>query len=235
MVIRIWDLESGEGRDVAMVSGSSTYMEFIDDRRLRWVGNPRNGVGGGEKIIDLEDGSVETVSEGGWELQRAMSSRGDFVVATVPTGRGRSEISWSDLRTGVSRRIRSHGKRPTAIALDPTDRWIVSAGGSDDNAVRVGPVSGEEPHLLHGHTDLVTAVAVSPDGLWIASASSDGTVRLWPFPAMSKPPLHTLPHDELIAKLKTLTNLRVVRDEGSPTGWALEVGPFPGWEEVPTW
>ncbi len=45
----------------------------------------------------------------------------------------------------------------------------------------------------------------------------------------------TLPHDELIAKIKTLTNLRVVRDEGSPTGWKLEVGPFPGWETVPTW
>ncbi len=49
-------------------------------------------------------------------------------------------------------------------------------------------------------------------------------------PDLSKPPLHTLPHDELIAKLKTLTNLRVVRDPESATGWKIEVGPFPGWE-----
>ncbi len=41
--------------------------------------------------------------------------------------------------------------------------------------------------------------------------------------------------EELIAKLETLTNLRVVHDEDSPTGWKLEVGPFPGWETVPTW
>jgi hypothetical protein len=54
-------------------------------------------------------------------------------------------------------------------------------------------------------------------------------------PDLSKPPLHTLPYDELIAKLKTLTNLRVVRDEESSTGWKVEVGPFPGWETVPTW
>ncbi len=54
-------------------------------------------------------------------------------------------------------------------------------------------------------------------------------------PDLSKTPLQTLPHDELIAKLKTLTNLRVVRDEESITGWKLEVGPFPGWETVPTW
>ena len=30
-------------------------------------------------------------------------------------------------------------------------------------------------------------------------------------------------------------NLRDVRDEESSTGWKLEVGPFPGWETVPTW
>jgi hypothetical protein len=44
-----------------------------------------------------------------------------------------------------------------------------------------------------------------------------------------------LPREELIAKLKTLTNLRVVRDPDSATGWKLTHDPFPGWETVPTW
>ena len=44
-----------------------------------------------------------------------------------------------------------------------------------------------------------------------------------------------LPHDELMAKLRALTNLQVVEDEASSTGYGLEVGPFPGWKEVPTW
>jgi hypothetical protein len=52
---------------------------------------------------------------------------------------------------------------------------------------------------------------------------------------LSKPPLHTLPHDELLAKLKSLTNLRAVRDPESSTGWKIEVGPFPGWATVPEW
>ena len=43
------------------------------------------------------------------------------------------------------------------------------------------------------------------------------------------------PQDELIANLKTLTNLRVVRDPESPTGWKLTHDPFPGWETVPSW
>ena len=37
------------------------------------------------------------------------------------------------------------------------------------------------------------------------------------------------------AKLKTLTNIRVVRDPESTTGWTLTHDPFPGWETVPTW
>ena len=52
---------------------------------------------------------------------------------------------------------------------------------------------------------------------------------------LDQPPLHTLPHDELVAKLKSLTNLRAVRDAKSATGWSIELGPFPGWKDVPTW
>jgi hypothetical protein len=86
-------------------------------------------------------------------------------------------------------------------------------------------------------SSLRTAVAVDLDPLdrWIASGANDSTARLQPMRDLSKPPLHTLPREELIAKLKILTNLRVVRDEESPTGWKLTVGPFPGWETVPTW
>ena len=78
-------------------------------------------------------------------------------------------------------------------------------------------------------------VVVPKDGQWIATPFEDGSIRLWPMPDLSKPPLQTLPHGELIAKLKSLTNLRAVRDPEAPTGWTIEVGPFPGWEVVPTW
>jgi WD40 repeat protein len=98
----------------------------------------------------------------------------------------------------------------------------------------VGPFgSDEEPHLLYGHSALVTSLAVSPDGKWIASAAEDGTIRLWPMPEGT--PLHTLPYDELLAKLRSLTNLRIVSDPGSATGYKVEPGPFPGWAKFPEW
>ena len=89
-------------------------------------------------------------------------------------------------------------------------------------------------HLLLGHDGPVRALAVSPDARWIASASGND-VRLWPVPDLSRPPLHTLAHDELMAKLHALTNLQVVEDATAPTGYKLEIGPFPGWQDVPTW
>jgi len=78
------------------------------------------------------------------------------------------------------------------------------------------------------------AVAVSSDGRWIGAANAVG-VHLWPMPDMTKPPLHTLPHDQLLARLDALTNLRLVSDPSSPTGYKLDIGPFPGWKDVPTW
>jgi hypothetical protein len=54
-------------------------------------------------------------------------------------------------------------------------------------------------------------------------------------PDLKKPPLHTLPRGELLAKLRSYTNLRAVRDPSSDTGWKIEVGPFPGWGVVPEW
>jgi WD40 repeat protein len=116
--------------------------------------------------------------------------------------------------------------------LSPSGRVIVTGGA--DGVLRVGAVSGEEPHLLFGHKGPVFGLAISPDERWIAS-SSDESISIWPMPDLTKPPLHTLPHAELMAQLDALTNLRMVRDPASAAGWRLDVGPFRGWKDVPAW
>ncbi len=175
----------------------------------------------------------------GADVQRFAAS-GDgrrLLVTETGEGDGMQAPSGSpffvDLQADEATTLTTHGLDVREMALDQEGGVVVTADSK--GTIRVGTVSGEEPHLLLGHEDQVLQVVLDPNGRWIASTSTDGTLRLWPMPDLANPPLHTLPRNELIAKLKTLTNLRVVRNEESPTGWKLEVGPFPGWETVPTW
>ncbi len=232
--IQIWDLETGSSRVIGPVGSETTDLDFVEEHLLVWVGVNLAREVLEERVLNLDDGTVEIRSEGEVEFGRIVSPGGTMMLRANLIGRGQFEASMVDNRTGESRPITSHGDGFIAAAFHPSEKWLVT-GGFADGVVRVGPVTGEEPHLLYGHDGRIWGVAVSPDGRWIASAGDDATVRMWPMPDLSKPPLHTLPHDELIAKLKTLTNLRAVRDEESSTGWTIEVGPFPGWETVPKW
>jgi len=100
--------------------------------------------------------------------------------------------------------------------------------------IRIGPSSGAVPHILYSDPRRILGLAFSPDGKWVAS-SGGTTIRLWPMPDLSKPPVHTLPHDVLLAKLKNLTNLRAVSDPRAASGYRVAIGPFPGWKDNPTW
>ncbi|MDD5564999.1 MAG: hypothetical protein PHQ91_14895, partial [Thermoanaerobaculaceae bacterium] len=193
----------------------------------------------GLRVWDLETGTsgqlrpCKVMASDGLRLLATPDSRTILRLDPASTTGEASTLTAFDLPTRATREIRSHGNRVECLARDARGTALVTGGM--DGIVRVGPISGEEPHLLYGHTATVSSVAVSPDGRWIASGSDDGTIRLWPIPDLSKPPLHTLPHGELLAKLRSLTNLRAARDPASDTGWKIEVGPFPGWAKVPEW
>ncbi len=144
-----------------------------------------------------------------------------------------SRVLLLDRDTGTTTHLERHGDQVWSVAMNATGTIV--ATGDREGVLRVGSTSGAEPHLLLGHEGLISDVEIDPLGRWIATGGKDTTVRIWPMPDLSMPPLHTLPHDKLLAKLKSLTNLRMARDAESPTGWTLTHGPFPGWETVPTW
>jgi WD40 repeat protein len=238
--LMVWDPASWEKRVYSIAhltdgNWSGWIPAFAPDGRL-YVGGE-----GGIRRLTLPTDAGGTVSSGtihaaGFALPSGFSSDGRQLLIAATKAGGMNDpledLLLLDLARGTSRRITSHGTRLSRAALSPSGRIIVT--GDHDGVVRVGPASGEEPHLLLGHKGGVVGLAISPDERWIAS-SSDESISIWPMPDIAQPPLQTLPHAELMAKLDALTNLRVVRDPNSSTGWALDVGPFPGWKDVPTW
>jgi serine/threonine protein kinase/WD40 repeat protein len=229
-LVRVWDLQTGGVRILDAGDGVMAGAMRFTDRGELWVR------------------SVQTLRK--WDLSGATPCVVDEIDLSRPEfGGGRFEWLTSDgrevllskegrlwiqdLETRATRDLAWYGRERRWLGLDSTGRLVLSTDAR--GVVRVGSVEGGEPHLFLGHEGPSNEAAVSPDGQWVAASGQDGTIRLWSMPDLSKPPLHTLPHDELIAKLKSLTNLRAVRDPDDPTGWTIEPGPFAGWETVPSW
>jgi len=237
-VLKVWDLESGQDRTYSLAHLKDASWNGFEDLRFAADGSLyAAGQGVSHLVLPIDPGG--TVSSD--TLHASVHARLDLsrdgrqlLVRASQSQEGPfEELLVFDLAARTPRRITTHGQRLLAAVFDSTGRIVVT--GDAEGVVRVGPVSGEEPHLLPGgHAGPVSGVAVSPDGRWIASVG-DEAIHLWPMPDVTKPPLHTLPHAELMAKLDALTNLRVVPDPSTSTGWKLDIGPFTGWKDVPTW
>jgi WD40 repeat protein len=241
LVLRVFDLATGTTPAIPLVPPGEVFkgyewsvvaLSFAPDGRLFAGGS------GGVRRFDVETGQGEWL----WKTDVLTDIRFDLgpdgrtAIAIVSpwdsTGRVVGRLAVFDLDTRRERAVPSHGQRLSSVAVSPSGREIVT--GDAEGIVRVGPINGGEPHLLLGHAGPVMAVTVSPDGRWVASASGND-IRLWPMPDVSKPPFHTLPYAELLARLGALTNQRVVEDRAAGTGYSLELAPFPGWKDVPTW
>jgi WD40 repeat protein len=239
-VIRVFDLKTGEVKVLDAGDGflMGWWLEFTRDGHV--LSSGRNGT---VRVWDVKTGTYEAIPRGGEgepthgtgpdELTSVMT-RGRLA-STVCHGRPDDRAHWQcqDLVSGRSwpLDVTAYGDTAKEFALSPSGRMLVS--GDTLGNVRVGPVNGGPPHLLVGHEEPIKDVTVSPDERWIASIDSRGTLRIWPMPEGE--PFHRLPREELIARLRALTNLRVVEDARSTTGYRLGADPFPGWQKAPTW
>jgi WD40 repeat protein len=228
-VVHVYDLERRTSQVLDPGDQQPLYnAAFWPDGRVLSAG------GGGVRLWDLTTGRSTLVLEGGLVAQGSADGRRLLGIrARLGPGGAVGTALVYDLERKETRLLETHGNQVISVAWHPSERLVVT--GSRDGIVRVGPVTGEEPHLLLGHEAGVRGLQVGPDGTWIGSASEDGTVRLWPLPA-DGPPLHTLPLDELLARLRSLTNFRVARDASAAGGYRLDFEPFTGWNrKPPTW
>ena len=235
-LIRVWDLESGAVRTFGPLPGAgSAWVGGI--MNVRFMGRDRllaAVVGTGLVSLDLKSGASRVVVAQPIG-QFAVSRDGRYGVGAVNVekDRGSRPVLRFRLEEGTAQPLSTHGTDVTAIAMDASDSLV--ATGSSDGTIRVGRVSGEEPHVLLGQQGSIYSIAFSPDGRWLATAGEAFAIHLWPVPDISKPPLHRRSHDDLLTGLRSHTNLRAVPDSSSATGYRLEPGPFPGWAKVPEW
>ena len=233
--IRVWDLESRAVQVLEPVprandvrEGGFYQMSFVGEDRILASVN-----GNGLILFDLRDGKGKVLSSV-FNNELALGRSGRVGVGLASDGKSPSaEILRFRLDGSAPVPLPYRAEGEWALALDPSETIVASTG--PDDAVRIGPISGGDPHLFFGHKGGVNALAFSPDGKWLASAGNDGTVRLWPVPDMKQVPPHKRSHEEFLATLRSFTNVRAVPDAKSPNGWKLEPGPFPGWQTFPHW
>ena len=236
--LHLWNLETGE---------TTTFGPFVESGApplgivsVQFVGNDQiyASVGGkGIVAVDLRTGASRLISNVFGILVLSRGGQYGFVTADLMgrQGRGDMPLTRIEFERGTSSQVSTHGNAVTAVAIDAHDRWV--ATGSFDGTIRIGPVSGEDPHVLLGQEGggAIYTLAFSPDGRWIAAAGEGFRFTVWPVPDLSKRPFHRRPLDSLLKTLKTFTNLGAVPDSAAPNGYKLEPGVFPGWANPPEW
>jgi WD40 repeat protein len=236
--LHLWNLETGETTTYGPFVESGTPTLGIDS--VHFVGNDQiyaSVSGKGIVAVDLRTGASRLISNvfGGLVLSR----RGQFgfVTANVRGAQRQGDMPLTriDFERGTSSRVSTHGSAVSAVALDPHDQWV--ATGSFDGTIRIGPVSGDDPHVLLSQEGggMISSLSFSGDGRWIAASGEGFRLTVWPVPDLSKRPFHRRPLDSLLKALKTFTNLAAIPDSATPNGYKLEPGVFPGWANPPEW
>lgn len=229
VAIEIWNLQTGVSETLQGSNGIPSFaVKFAPDGTL-FTGD----ISGNLYRWDLKNHSKKVWRVGpGIVTGIAVTSDGRYIAVASATVREWFRVPQStsvlvilDLQQNKIHPILSHGNRVYRVAFDPAGKVLVS--GDVDGIVRVGPIDGTTPHMFFGEPGQIGDVAVDPQGKWIAAALlNQPIVQLWRMPQDA--PLQALPHDQLLKKLLSFTNVRVVADKTSSTGYRIEVVPFHG-------
>ncbi len=232
--LRVWNLERNSFRILEGSKGMELWtLAFSEDGSL-FSGDHEGNI----LRWNVKDGTSTTIDKskltavnklatinGGRDLLACTASSSNVTQAYT------SALKVYDLEKRTSRAITTHGNKIIVCDLDSAKTQLATF--SADGTIRVGPVAGEEPHLLFmpAKTSYPWAF-VSPDGNWIVCAGAPfKEYTLWRTPQGR--PIQTLPHKEFLEYLRAQTNWRVVQDRTAQAGYRVDTVPFPGLDKLP--
>lgn len=207
--IRLWAVDSGDSRVLAVLHGGARTVAFSGDGRWLAAGGTWGEIG----IIDPTSGRLRFRADPrtGPVTDVALDASGDsLAVATEdgapsvwdvrrkePPGHGATVYGVDFDHTGARVATASADGTAAVWDLEGNELAVLSGHQSEVNAVRflggdLLATAGDDGtamlwsigaarvvRTLVGHSDHVYDLAVSPDGTQVATAGQDGTARIW--------------------------------------------------------
>jgi WD40 repeat protein len=168
--LRVWDLESGQGRSLEGHDDSVNGALLLPDGRRALSWSRDNTL----RVWDLES------AQG-----RPLDGHSSSVTGALLLPDGRRALSWSndstlrvwDLESGLGRPLEGHSHSVDGALLLPDGHRALS--WSRDKTLRVWDLESRQGRPLEGHSHSVDGALLLPDGRRALSWSADDTLRVW--------------------------------------------------------
>lgn len=192
-LIAFWDVPSGEQVTTIDIMNPYAPTQPLGVKAVAWhpdgsklaVGTSQMDPIGLILILDSQTGEVlGTLSNQNGVPDLDWSPDGKRLVSAAPELFGfpgeDAAIVWdTETYTEVGRIDGELLEGVSTVDWHPTENWVATGGGLDDNAYVWDVDTGEMLTTLSGYQGFVNVVTWHPDGSTIATGSDDGTLGLW--------------------------------------------------------
>lgn len=172
--LRIWDVNTGELKACTNGHvGTVNMVKFTNDNRYILTA--------GDRIIRMWDISAKLTKTFKGHVTHVWSFDVDNNEKRLVSGSYEDKIKvWDMLEAKELMSIQGHekGKSVLSVCFSPDGNHIAS--GSLDRTIRIwNAQTGEQTHIIRGHSGNIFDLEFTPDSKYLLSASDDKTIKIW--------------------------------------------------------